>query len=68
MPAILPSASNTVNGSIEPAACSPRRRSISLPMSSGFGTEVYQSFHSSPSFTASVSPPICSCDRGFSCA
>ena len=26
MPAILPSASNTVNGSIEPVACSPNRR------------------------------------------
>ena len=56
MPAILPSASNTVNGSIEPAACSPSRRSISLRMSSAVGMKVYQSFHSSPSFTASVSP------------
>ena len=56
MPAILPSASNTVNGSIEPAFCRPSRRSISLVMSSGFGTKVYQSFHSSPSFTASTRP------------
>src|SRR5450631_69850 len=68
MPAILPSASKTVHGSIEPAACRPRRRSISLPMSSALGMKVYQSFHSSPSLTASVSPSIWSCDKGFSCA
>ena len=58
MPAILPSASNTVNGSIEPAFCRPSRRSISLVMSSGFGTEVYQSLQSSPSFTASTRPVV----------
>ena len=29
----------------------------------GLGTEVYQSFHSSPSFTASVSPSHWSCDK-----
>ena len=56
MPAILPSASNTVNGSIDPDACRPSRRSISLRMSSALGMKVYQSFHSSPSLTASVSP------------
>src|SRR6267378_6229136 len=68
MPAILPSASKTVHGSMVPDARSPSRRSISLRMSSGFGTKVYQSFHSSPSFTAFVSPSQWSCDKGFSCA
>jgi hypothetical protein len=47
-----------IQGSIEPDACKPSLRSISLRMSSGFGTNVYQSFHSSPSFTASVRPSI----------
>src|ERR1700682_3223350 len=68
MPAILPSASTTVNGNIDPAACNPSRGSIALRMSSGRGMKVYQSFHSSPSFTASVSPSQWSCDKGFSCA
>ena len=30
------------------------------------GTEVYQSFHSSPSFAASTSASRCSCDSGSS--
>ena len=46
----------TVNGNIVPAPWSESRRSISLPMSSGRGTNVYQSFHSSPSFTAATRP------------
>src|SRR5665213_466771 len=66
MPEILPSASKTVHGIIAPDACSPSRRSISLRMSSARGTEVYQSFHSSPSFTASVSPSHWACDKGSS--
>ena len=58
MPAILPSASNTVNGSIVPAANRPSRRSISFFMFSAVGMKVYQSFHSSPSLTASTSPSM----------
>src|SRR5690606_22327737 len=50
----------TVNGSILPAACRPSRRVISAPIPSGRGTLVNQSFHSSPSFTASTRP--CSWD------
>ena len=45
-----------MNGSIEPAANRPSRRSISFFMFSAVGMAVYQSFHSSPSFTASTSP------------
>src|SRR6185312_9721560 len=66
MPAILPAASNTVNGSIDPAFCKPSRRSISLAMFSGLGTAVYQSLNSSPSLTASTSPWRWSCDSGSS--
>src|ERR1700688_1921779 len=66
MPEMVPSASKTVHGIIAPDACSPSLRSISLRMSSARGTLVYQSFHSSPSFTASVSPSHWSCDKGSS--
>ena len=41
-----------VNGSMLPARCSPRRRSISASTASGRGTEVYQRCHSSPSLAA----------------
>src|SRR5258706_11003690 len=68
MPAMLPSASKTVHGIMAPDACRPRRRSISLDISSARGTKVYQSFHSSPSLTASVRPSQWSCDKGLSCA
>jgi len=54
----------TVNGTIEPAASSPRRRSISDRISSGPGTTVYQSFQSSPSRVASASSSWCSCESG----
>ena len=55
MPTAAPAASRTVNGSIQPVACKPRRRSISAAMPSGDGTVVYQSRQSSPSRTASAS-------------
>src|ERR1700722_7507032 len=66
MPEMVPSASYTVHGITAPDACSPSRRSISLRMSPARGTLVYQSFHSSPSLTASVSPSRWSCDKGSS--
>src|SRR5215468_8919557 len=60
MPTALPlPVSMTAKGSIEPAACSCSRRSISICMRSGAGTVVYQSRHSSPSATASLSSPQC---------
>jgi hypothetical protein len=68
MPATRPAASNTVNGSIEPAACSARRRSISRAMPSGAGTDVYHSRHSSPSRAAAHSASWCSCASGRSVA
>src|SRR3569623_918480 len=64
MPAIRPSASNTVNGSIDPAFWRPRRRSISLSIVSGEGIAVYKSRHSSPSFTASNRPSRCASASG----
>src|ERR1700729_2015737 len=66
MPEMVPSASYTVHGIIAPDTCNPSRRSISLRMSSARGMEVYQSFHNSPSFTASVRPSHWSCDNGSS--
>ena len=55
MPTALPvAASITAKGSIVPAACRRRRRSMSAPIFSGAGTDVYQSRHSSPSLTASI--------------
>ena len=56
MPEMRPSASRAVKGSIEPLACSASRRSISAAICSGAGMAVYQSFHSSPSRTASIRP------------
>ena len=44
----------SVKGSMEPSACSARRRSTSAAMPSGAGMAVYQSFHNSPSRTASL--------------
>jgi hypothetical protein len=64
MPAMQPSASKTVKGSMEPAACSPSRRSISAAIPSGEGTAVYQSRQGSPSRTASTRPSWWSGDRG----
>src|SRR4249920_2688840 len=68
MPAGTPAASSTVNGSIEPLACRPRRRSISAAMPSGLGIDVYQSFHSSPSRAALARAAACSCASGASVA
>ncbi len=51
----------TANGSMEPAACRPRRRSISASIFSGAGMLVYQSRQSSPSFTASMRSPRWRC-------
>ena len=55
MPTASPLArSTTVKGSMWPAARWANRASILAAISSGDGTVVYQSFQSSPSFTASA--------------
>ena len=64
MPAMRPSASNTVNGVIDPLACRSSRRAISAAMRSGGGTKVYHSRQSSPSRTASIRPGSCRGDSG----
>src|SRR5882672_5986131 len=68
MPQQRPAPSSTANGSIEPLACSPKRRSISAAIRSGGAICVYQSFQSSPSFTASLSSSSRACDNGSSVA
>ena len=58
----------TAKGSIEPLACRASRRSISAPIFSGSGMVVYQSRHSSPSFTASIRSSRWLCASGSSVA
>src|SRR5450755_2858620 len=68
IPQTRPAASRTAKGSMLPAACSARRRSISFVIAAGSGIEVYQSFHSSPSCTATASSAACASARGSSVA
>src|SRR5262249_2092120 len=65
MPTALPPAvSMTANGSMEPAACRLRLRSISARIFSGGGMVVYHNRQSSPSRTASIRPASCACSSG----
>ena len=55
-----------VNGNMEPDFWRPHRRSISSATLFGVGTDVYQSFQSSPSLVASTKSAQCDISRGTS--